>query len=64
MICSYKPIKPVVFIAISWWLIPDTAGLTMEEVDWQYSRKISARKFKEHAEEIFTLGKRNKTTEV
>lgn len=40
------------FAAISWWLIPDTAGLTMEEVDWLYSRKINPRKFKDHAEEM------------
>ena len=50
----------IVFTAISWWLIPDTAGLTVEEVDWLYSRKVSAQKFKEHAggDEV-TLRKRN-----
>jgi hypothetical protein len=55
----------IVFTAISWWLIPDTAGLTMEEVDWLYSRKISARKFKEHVEEMkLHLASATKTTEV
>jgi hypothetical protein len=50
----------IVFTAISWWLMPDTAGLTMEEVDWLYSRKISARKFKgSYGGDEVALGKCN-----
>ena len=49
----------IVFTAISWWLIPDTAGLTMEEVDWLYS------KFKDHTDEMkLHLAIATKTTEV
>ncbi|KAH8600727.1 general substrate transporter [Bisporella sp. PMI_857] len=37
---------------ICWWLIPDTTGMTTEEVDWLYSRNVSVRRFAEKKDEM------------
>jgi len=36
----------------SWFLIPNTAGMTTEEVDWMYTNRIPVRNFRAHVEEM------------
>lgn len=49
----------------SWFLIPNTAGMTTEEVDWMYTKRIPVRKFRAHIEEMRTeLAPRKQTEEA
>lgn len=49
----------------SWFLIPNTAGMTTEEVDWMYTKGIPVRKFRSYVEEMRAeLAPRKKTEEA
>jgi len=35
----------VLLFAISWFMLPETSGLTVEEIDMAYTERVSPRKF-------------------
>ena len=41
----------VILSVSAWYLVPDTAGLKVEEVDWLYSQQIAPRTFQNRAED-------------
>ena len=40
----------LLFLVVSYILVPDLRGFAIEEVDWLYEKKISVRKFREYSD--------------
>lgn len=40
----------LLFLAVSFLLVPDLRGFAIEEVDWLYENKISVRKFRDYSD--------------